>query len=483
MLKWKLRTHPSGSRENLFGGVDIVAILLYLVIVAVGCVCVTSATMDRESADFFATSHLYMRQYIWVGVAFLVALVVLLTDAHLFHKYAFMFYFFGIFLLLLTLLFGREVNGAKSWIDIGGLRLQPVELVKISTSLAMAKVMSDLNFSIVMLRSLMRVAALLLLPLAVIVMQNDTGSGIVFGSLLFVLYREGLDKWLCLPLLLIAALFILSFVLSPLVLLIISFSVVLVSNFMMYGDLKRHLTYLAAIMLASILISVVANYLLHIPLSFYISMLIASVVSLPVVLLYAFRKAFARTFVLVGSYLFTIIFLPVSEYIFNYILRDHQQNRIMSFLGIVNDPYGIDYNVNQSKIAIGSGGLWGKGFLNGTQIKYGFVPERHTDFIFCDLAEEWGFVGAFVLLALLMLLIFKLMDMGERQAESFGRIYCYCVAAILLFHTFVNIGMTIGLMPVMGIPLPLMSYGGSSLVAFTIMVFIAFRLDASSGES
>ncbi|WP_417180074.1 rod shape-determining protein RodA, partial [Alistipes putredinis] len=164
------------------------------------------------------------------------------------------------------------------------------------------------------------------------------------------------------------------------------------------------------------------------------------------------------------------------------ILKEHQQNRILSFLGLVSDPLGTDYNVNQAKIAIGSGGWIGKGFLQGTQIKYGFVPEKHTDFIFCTIGEEWGFLGAMLLLTLFCLLIFRLMRMGERQEEPFGRIYCYCVAAFLLFHLLVNVGMTIGLMPVMGIPLPLVSYGGSSLMAFTIMLFIAVRLDASTRQ-
>ena len=177
-----------------------------------------------------------------------------------------------------------------------------------------------------------------------------------------------------------------------------------------------------------------------------------------------------------------MLFVPTTDYIFNSILKEHQQNSILSFLGLVRDPLGTDYNVNQAKIAIGSGGWIGKGFLQGTQIKYGFVPEKHTDFIFCTIGEEWGFLGAMLLLTLFCLLIFRLMRMGERQEEPFGRIYCYCVAAFLLFHLLVNVGMTIGLMPVMGIPLPLVSYGGSSLMAFTIMLFIAVRLDASTRQ-
>ena len=211
-------------------------------------------------------------------------------------------------------------------------------------------------------------------------------------------------------------------------------------------------------------------------------LLTVTLLSLVGVLVYAFRMNLSSTLITVGLFLCTMIFLPTTDYIFNSILKQHQRDRILSFLGIISDPLGTDYNVNQSKIAIGSGGFWGKGFLEGTQIKYGFVPERHTDFIFCTVGEEWGFLGTMVVLALLCMLILRLMRMGERQQEPFGRIYCYCVAAILLFHVLVNVGMTIGLMPVMGIPLPFMSYGGSSLIAFTILLFIAVRLDASTRQ-
>ena len=188
------------------------------------------------------------------------------------------------------------------------------------------------------------------------------------------------------------------------------------------------------------------------------------------------------TFITLALFVGSVIFLPTTNYLFNSVLQPHQRERILSFLGVINDPRGADFNVNQAKIAIGSGGLFGKGFLEGTQNKNGFVPESHTDFIFCTVGEEWGFVGTTVILSLLCLLILRLMRMGERQEEPFGRIYCYCVASILLFHVLVNIGMTVGLMPVMGIPLPFMSYGGSSLIAFTMLLFIAIRLDASTRQ-
>ena len=208
--------------------------------------------------------------------------------------------------------------------------------------------------------------------------------------------------------------------------------------------------------------------------------MISSFVGVVVAAVYAFRANLRNIFVLLALYMASMIFLPTTEHIFNNILKPHQQNRILVFLGAIEDLRGQGYNVHQSKIAIGSGGLVGKGFMQGTQIKYNFVPEKHTDFIFCTVGEEWGFVGAVVVLALMCALILRLMKMGERSGEPFTRVYCYCVAAILLFHTLVNVGMTIGLMPVMGIPLPFISYGGSSLIAFTIMLFIAINLDAST---
>ena len=252
------------------------------------------------------------------------------------------------------------------------------------------------------------------------------------------------------------------------------------SEAMMNGQWRSRMVYLAALALGTLLLYF--GMLLAAPgaMDLYRCLLVVTLLSLIFVAIYAFRANLRNIFITIGLFLTAMLFVPTTDYIFNSILKEHQQNRILSFLGLVSDPLGTDYNVNQAKIAIGSGGWIGKGFLQGTQIKYGFVPEKHTDFIFCTIGEEWGFLGAMLLLTLFCLLIFRLMRMGERQEEPFGRIYCYCVAAFLLFHLLVNVGMTIGLMPVMGIPLPLVSYGGSSLMAFTIMLFIAVRLDAST---
>ena len=437
----------TANRHSIFYGVDLWTVLLYVLIVLAGWVSITSASYDEGTADIFSFSHFYMKQLMWIGVAWTTALVVLLLDERFYHMFAYPAYFAGLALLLGALLFGREVNGAKAWFEFGSFRLQPVEFVKIATALALARVMSAYSFSI-----------------------NRPGD----------LFKVGVV--ICIPVLLIAALFIVSFLLSPMTLLVSIILVCTLSEAMMTGEWRSRLIYLASLALASILLCMTMALVAPGVMDLHACLLTVTLLSLVGVLVYAFRMNLSSTLITVGLFLCTMIFLPTTDYIFNSILKQHQRDRILSFLGIISDPLGTDYNVNQSKIAIGSGGFWGKGFLEGTQIKYGFVPERHTDFIFCTVGEEWGFLGTMVVLALLCMLILRLMRMGERQQEPFGRIYCYCVAAILLFHVLVNVGMTIGLMPVMGIPLPFMSYGGSSLIAFTILLFIAVRLDASTRQ-
>lgn len=473
----------TGSRNNsIFYGVDLGTVLLYVLIVIAGWLSITSASYDGASGDFLSFGHFYMKQLIWVGVAWTTAIVLLLLDVRYFHMFAYPAYFVGLALLVAALLFGREVNGAKAWFEFGSFRVQPVEFAKIATALAVARVMSAYSFSIDRPGNLFKVGMVICIPLFIIILQNDTGSGVVLCSFLFVLYREGLNKWLCIPVLFVAALFILSFLLSPMTLLVLMILVCTLSEAMMNGRWRSRVVYLAALAFASGLLYVAMSLIAPGAMDIYHCLLTVTLLSLAFVAVYAYRANLRNIFITMGLFVCSMIFLPTTDYIFNSILKEHQRNRILSFLGIISDPRGVDYNVNQSKIAIGSGGLFGKGFLEGTQIKYGFVPERHTDFIFCTVGEEWGFVGTITVLTLLCLLILRLMRMGERQEEPFGRIYCYCVAAILLFHVLVNVGMTVGLMPVMGIPLPFMSYGGSSLIAFTILLFIAVRLDASTRQ-
>jgi len=468
--------------SGIFGHLDLWTILLYAAIVVVGGVSIFSASFDENSVDMFALSHFYMKQAVWIGIAWCAALVVLLLDKSFFHMLAYPAYIAGLAVLLAALLFGREVNGAKAWFEFGSVRVQPVEFVKIATALALARVMSSYSFSIDRPGDLMKVGMIVCLPLMIIVLQNDTGSGIVLGSFLFVLYREGLNKWLCIPVLSVAMLFIASFLLSPTALLILLVLLCTFCEAVMSREWRSRIVYAAALFLISLSIYLVMRPVAPGAVTFYGVLLAVTLLSFVVVAAYAYRANLRSVFLPMALFAGSLVFLSTTGYIFENVLKPHQQDRILSFLGVRSDPLGIDYNVNQSKIAIGSGGWTGKGFLQGTQIKYGFVPERHTDFIFCTVGEEWGFLGSAAVLVLLCALILRLMRMGERQQEPFGRVYCYCVASILLFHVLVNVGMTIGLMPVMGIPLPYVSYGGSSLVAFTILLFIAVRLDASTRQ-
>lgn len=466
---------------RLFEGVDRTTLWLYLLLVAAGCLSIFSASYSAGDPAPFALSHFYMKQIVWASLSFAAALVLLLLDARVYHVLAYPAYVAGLLLLLLTFFAGSEINGAKAWLVLGPVSLQPVEFVKIATALVLARVMSEYTFSISRPGHLARVALVICLPLAIVVLQNDTGSGIVFGAFLFVLYREGLNRWLCIPVLLIVALFIFSFLLTPFVLLVLLVLICICSEAMMNGGWRSRVVFLAAVALATGLVWCVAAFCAPGWLDLYGALLIASAGGVLCAAVYAYRANLRNIYLMLVLFVGSVLFLPTTDYLFGK-LNDYQQLRILNFLGLYDDPFGNGYNANQARIAIGSGGLLGKGFLQGTQIRYGFVPERHTDFIFCTVGEEWGFVGSVVVLGLFAALILRLMRMGERQEEPFGRIYCYSVAAILLFHVLVNVGMTVGLMPVMGIPLPFMSYGGSSLLAFTVLVFIAVRLDASTRQ-
>ena len=466
-----------GQNISLFEGVDRIAVLLYMLLVAVGLVNIISASYNDE-LGIFSFKQQYIKQLMWMGVSFGMGLIILLLDSKFYHMYAYYGYAMCVVLMLATLVpgLGREVNGARAWLIIG---LQPIEFMKVATALSVARLMSNYTFSIRSIGGLLRVALLLVFPIGLTLMQNDTGSGVVLCSFIFVLYREGLNKWICIPMIMVATLFICSFLFTPLLLLLLLLLIFTLSDAMMIGEWKMHLIFVTALCFTALLLYGASLLFWHGALSGYLCLVISTILGVVAAAIYAIRKNIAAIFLTLSLFVGSMLFVPTADMIFESILKPHQRERILSFLGIVSDPSGADYNVNQSKIAIGSGGLFGKGFMEGTQIKYNFVPEKHTDFIFCTVGEEWGFIGAMIVLTLLCTLILRLMHMGERQQEPFSRIYSYCVAAILLFHVLVNVGMTIGLMPVMGIPLPFLSYGGSSLVAFTILVFIAIRLDAT----
>ena len=466
------------KRESLFGSVDSVALLLYFMLVAVGVVAVFSASWVEGSENIFAFSHNYIKQIVWLGISLVMGVVIMLLDRSLWHKIAYFLYAAAILALVATLLFGRTVNGAKAWFEFGPIRLQTMEFAKIAIALATARLMSEYAFSISSFRSLAKVAMLLLVPLAITYLQNDTGSGLVLCSFVFMLYREGLNKWLCIPIIFIAALFLLSFLYSPTMLLVALILVFTLSECFANRNWRHGVIYLASLFGGSTLLFLLLNVVPAVSLSYYEVLLSTTLLSMIGACVYAYRTRLRNIYIMVSLFVVSVMITPTSNAMFN-VMKPHQQNRIKTFLGITDDA-SLNYNVRQSKIAIGSGGFFGKGYLQGSHIRYGLVPEKHTDFIFCTIGEEFGFAGAIAVLALIMLFIFRLMRMGDRQRETFGRVYCYVVASILLFHTLINIGMTIGVVPVMGIPLPLISYGGSSLLAFSIMIFIAFAFDAQT---
>ena len=470
--------YRGGNRDSLFGSVDRVALLLYLLLVSVGVAAVLSASWVEDSENVFAFSHNYIKQAVWLGISLVVGVVIMLLDRSLWHKIAYFLYAAAILALIATLLFGRTVNGAKAWFEFGPIRLQTMEFAKIAIALATARLMSEYNFSISSFQSLVKVAGLLLVPLAITYLQNDTGSGLVLCSFIFMLYREGLNKWLCIPIIFIAALFLLSFLYSPIVLLVALIIVFTLSECFANRNWRHAIIYLASLFGASTALFLVLNAIPSVSADYYIVLLGTTLISLIGVCIYAYRVRLRNIYIMVLLFVVSMMITPTSNAMFN-VMKPHQQNRIKTFLGITDDAT-LNYNVRQSKIAIGSGGFFGKGYLQGSHIRYGLVPEKHTDFIFCTIGEEFGFAGAIFVLILIMAFIFRLMRMGDNQRETFGRVYCYIVASILLFHTLINVGMTIGVVPVMGIPLPLISYGGSSLLAFSVMIFIAFAFDAQT---
>ena len=469
-----------GQERNmsLFGSVDKWAILLYLSLVAVGLVAVFSASWVEGTDNALSFSHNYIKQIVFLGVSLVVGVVIMLLDRSLWHKIAYYLYGASILALLATLAFGRTVNGATAWFEFGPIRLQTMEFAKIAIALATARLISEYGFSISSFRSLAKVALLLLVPLAITYLQNDTGSGLVLCSFVLMLYREGLNKWLCIPIIFIAALFMLSFIYSPMVLLVALILVFTLSECFANGNLKHGVIYVASLFGLSTVLYLLINAVPSLSVSYYTILLSTTLLSLIGVCVYAYHTRLRNIFIMVVLFVASVAITPTSNAIFN-VLKPHQQDRIMTFLGVTDDV-SLNYNVRQSKIAIGSGGFAGKGYLQGSHIRYGLVPEKHTDFIFCTIGEEFGFVGSMVVLGLMIAFIIRLMRMGDRQRETFGRVYCYIVASILLFHTLINVGMTIGVLPVMGIPLPLISYGGSSLLAFSIMIFIAFAFDAQT---
>lgn len=412
------------QQKSLFYNIDWWMLSLYALLVLMGWINIYAAVYNEDHTSIFDVSQNYGKQLIWIVTAGVLATIILLLDEKFLTFFAYPIYGLMILVLLSVLVLGVEINGSRSWFAIGDFRIQPAEFAKFATGMALAKFLSNANIKMENIETKIIAGIIIAIPPAIILFQNETGSALVFGAFIFVMYREGLSGNVLLFGLLTAVLFILALLFDK----------------------------------------------------FYI------IIGLGIISGIAFlitRKKLKNILTILAFFVVTSGICLSVDYVYDTKLQPHQRKRIDVLLGKETDLKGAGYNVNQSKIAIGSGGFLGKGFLQGTQTKYDFVPEQSTDFIFCTIGEEWGFAGSFIVITLLLVLMMRIVYVAERQRSQFSRIYGYGVASILFFHFVVNVGMTIGLAPVIGIPLPFFSYGGSSLWSFTILLFIFIKLDAN----
>lgn len=465
--------------SNTFKRLDWGTILLYAILVGFGWINIYAAVYNEDHSSILDISQRYGKQLLWISVSLVLIIVIFIIDARVYEFLAYPIYFAAIFLLIAVLFLGKEVHGARSWFEFGSFRFQPAEFTKVATALAVARMMSIHDFKINRISNLLKVAFITLLPAGMIILQNDTGSALVYSAFIIVMYREGLSPWFLILGLLFIGLFIAA-LLTDLFYVFYSLPVValLVFHFI-YRNTK--MTMAGVMCLITITIFIILNsFFLH----YNRIYILGAGVFLSIVLLAypAYVKKVKHFGSIVAVLIIAMGFTFSVEYIFHNVLEKHQRTRINVVLGLESDPKGVEYNVNQSKIAIGSGEFSGKGFLQGTQTKFDFVPEQDTDFIFCTVGEEWGFIGTSIVLILFGLLLVRIILIAERQRTKMNRVYGYSVASILFFHVAVNIGMTIGLTPVIGIPLPFFSYGGSSLWSFTILLFLLLRLDAARME-
>ena len=447
-----------------------------------GWINIYAAVYSDEHQSILDMGQRYGKQLIWIIAGIIIAIMVLTIDSKFFAAFAYHIYAITILLLVAVLIFGKEINGARAWFEFGNVALQPAELGKFATNLAIAKCLSQFDFKIQKPRSYLITSAIIGLPAFLIILQNDTGSALVFAVFVLVFFREGLNGMVLFWGFAAAILFVLALILDPFKILLF----LLFTSAAAYGVLRQSIKE-ALIGFLAIGGIFGLTWLINNGLSLGGSPLHLSLITTIIIaiffLIYGIYNHIRQVWRIVLFFIFAIAISMSVNYFYKNVLISHQRDRIDELLGIKTDKLGAGYNVNQSKIAVGSGGLLGKGFLQGTQTKYNFVPEQSTDFIFCTVGEEWGFAGSTFVLGLFLILLIRLVSLAERQRSQFSRVYGYGVACILFFHIAINISMTIGLAPVIGIPLPFFSYGGSSLWAFTILLFVFLRLDASRTEN
>jgi len=457
---------------------DWVTVMLWLVMMIMGWLNIYAAVYNENHTSIFDLSQRYGKQLMFIIAALVLAVFVMVTDNKLWFFFAWFIYGFFMLLLILVLVLGKEVNGARAWFDFGAFGLQPSEFAKFATGLALASYLNSQR-QMYNTRTMVSATAIILSPALLIAVQPDMGSVITFFAFFVVLYREGMSIWVFITAILAVVLFLLTLILGNLPVAIALLVVAAIALIVTSGYIVT-LKAAGVMAVAAGIAFLTGRYVLELEL---VLVIVLSVVLAGIVYAwYIYRQKMKSQAIIYAFLLGGLLYLFTVDYAFHNVLQPHQQTRINIMLGTETDPFGEGYNLNQSLISIGSGGFAGKGYLNGTQTKFKFVPEQSTDFIFCTVGEEWGFVGSTVVIGLFVWLLLRLLMMAERQRSTFVRAYGYGVFGLFLVHFFVNIGMTIGVMPVIGIPLPFFSYGGSSLWGFTILLFIFLRLDAGRTE-
>ncbi|MBQ1857852.1 MAG: rod shape-determining protein RodA, partial [Bacteroidales bacterium] len=448
------------SSRSMRQSYDWSLVIFYLLLIVIGWINIYASIHSSEPSSIIAWSARSGKQFVWILTSLgLAGLILFVLPPRLWESGSIPFYVGVLFLLVAVIFLGIEVKGSRSWFEFGPVRFQPAEISKITTSLMLAFLMSRANYRITKLRDFMIAAIIVGLPMLIIVAESETGSALVYVGFIFMFYREGLSGWFLAVIGIAILLFILTLTASPFTAVLVLLSLLVLFN-AFNGRFWRTILLGGIPILLLALIPAIRRAIVPgaeggIP---YFRYIIAglSVVAIPILLVRAYKIKSRFLTLSVAGFIAGIMMIMSADIIFNDVLQEHQRKRIEVLLGMKEDPSGVGYNVNQSMIAIGSGGLTGKGYLNGTQTTYGFVPEQSTDFIFCTVGEEWGFLGCTVVILLYFLLIWRIVQDAEHSREAFTRIYGYCVASCLFMHLFINIGMTIGLMPVIGIPLPMM---------------------------
>ena len=474
-------------QRNAVLSADWVVVVVYLLLMVFGWFSICGASHEIGDTDFFDFATRSGKQLVWMGLALVIGLVILLIDDQYYDQLTGLLYVLTMVLLLVTPFIAKDIKGSRSWISLGPVNLQPAEFAKCVTALAVAKMCGQYGFSLDKMRNLLKAAFIVLLPMALIIMQKETGSALVYAAFFLVFYREGMPGAFLFTAFAAVLYFVVGIRYAEIPLegtlsTVGAFSVMTVIWLFCIGMIHifcKQTIHAWRIFWAGIAVvgSALFFSLAVVPIDVSLAFVVVLMGTFLYLCYHALSERIIAYFYIALFTLGSLGFLYSANFALNH-LQPHQKIRIQVLLGVVTDNAGAGYNVNQSMIAIGSGGLEGKGFMNGTQTKLKYVPEQDTDFIFCTVGEEQGFIGSSAVLLLFLTLILRLVYLAERQTHTYARVYGYCVLSILLFHVFINIGMVLGLTPVIGIPLPFFSYGGSSLWGFTILLFIFLRIDA-----